>query len=286
MFWFVLALICALSLAVLDALCKDLLKQENALFVSLVRWGYSVPFLLVLFFFIEIPVLDRVFWFALLVLVPLEIIAILLYMRGIQLSPLSLSVPFFAMTPVFMIVIAWVLLDEVPDRSGFAGILLVALGAYLLHLHSIRDGVLEPLRAIFRERGVRMILAVSFLYSITGTVGKVAILHSSPEFFGAFYFTVLVLVLGPIAAFREGRAVKRIFGNVPRFVLIGFFSALMVVTHCLAISRVEAAYMISVKRLSLVFSVVLGRIVFQEARFDERILGSMVMLAGVVLILV
>jgi len=41
-----------------------------------------------------------------------------------------------------------------------------------------------------------------------------------------------------------------------------------------------------VKRLSLVLSVVLGWLFFHESRIGQRLLGSLLMLAGVALILV
>lgn len=285
MLWFYYSLVCALSLAILDALCKELLQKEKALLVSLIRWGYSLPFLFLFFLFIKVPALDRTFWLAVIVLVPLEITAVILYMRGIQISPLSLSVPFFALTPVFMIGVAYLILGEIPDRSGAAGILLVALGAYITNIDSLRKGWAGPLRAITRERGVMLIILVAVIYSVTGVLGKVAVLHSSPEFFGVFYIPLLTLVLFPVSAAREGRGVLRIFNNFPRFLLLGFFSALMVITHFLAVRLVDVASMISVKRLSLVFSVILGRVFFHEEYFTQRLVGSLIMLLGVVLII-
>ncbi|MDD5223960.1 MAG: DMT family transporter [bacterium] len=285
MLWLIYSLICALSLAILDALCKDLLQKENALLVSLIRWGYALPFLFLFFLFIKIPPLDRTFWLTVAILAPLEITAVILYMRGIQISPLSLSIPFFALTPVFMIGVAYVLLGEVPDRSGVAGILLVAAGAYIISLDSLEKGWLEPFRAIARERGVVLIIVVAVIYSVTSVLGKIAVLHSSPEFFGVFYIPLLTLVLLPVSAAREGQGVLRLFNNFPRFVLIGIFSALMIITHFLAVRLVDVAYMISVKRLSLIFSVILGRVFFHEEYFTQRLAGSLVMLLGVVLII-
>jgi drug/metabolite transporter (DMT)-like permease len=295
MLWLFYSLTCAFSLAILDALCKDLLQKENAILVSLIRWGYALPFLFLFFLFIKVPPLDRTFWITVTVLVPLEITAVILYMRGIQISPLSLSIPFFALTPVFMIGVAYLVLGEVPDRSGVAGILLVSAGAYIVGLDSLKKGWLEPFppgrkpywaggRAIARERGVVLIIVVAIIYSVTSVLGKIAVLHSSPEFFGVFYIPLLTLVLVPVSAAREGRGVLRVFNNFPRFLLMGIFSALMVITHFLAVRLVDVAYMISVKRLSLVFSVILGRLFFREEYFSQRLAGSLVMLLGVALI--
>jgi uncharacterized membrane protein len=68
------------------------------------------------------------------------------------------------------------------------------------------------------------------------------------------------------------------------FLMIGLSSALMIIFHFLAISLTEVAYMISVKRTSLIFSVLYGKLLFNEEAISDRLLGSSVMLIGVLLI--
>ncbi|MDH4101356.1 MAG: EamA family transporter, partial [Nitrospirota bacterium] len=60
----------------------------------------------------------------------------------------------------------------------------------------------------------------------------------------------------------------------------------MVVFHFLALSMTHTAYMISVKRTSILFSVAYGWLMFRERDIGERLLGSVVMLIGVVLVTV
>lgn len=55
---------------------------------------------------------------------------------------------------------------------------------------------------------------------------------------------------------REARA-KSLFINPLAGLAVGAAMALMVFSHMLAISMVEAAYMISIKRTSIVFGVLL-----------------------------
>ncbi|NOS36151.1 MAG: EamA family transporter, partial [Deltaproteobacteria bacterium] len=68
------------------------------------------------------------------------------------------------------------------------------------------------------------------------------------------------------------------------FLVIGLFSAIMIIAHFTAITMTDVAYMISVKRTSLVFSVVYGWLMFSEEKIGERLLGSVIMMIGVVLI--
>jgi uncharacterized membrane protein len=58
----------------------------------------------------------------------------------------------------------------------------------------------------------------------------------------------------------------------------------MILLHTLALAQAEAAYMIAVKRTSLLFSVLYGRLLFGEGQFRERFAGTIVMCIGVAII--
>ena len=66
--------------------------------------------------------------------------------------------------------------------------------------------------------------------------------------------------------------------------MVGAFMAMMVISHMLAISLVEAAYMIAVKRTSLLFGVLYGAWLFREKKITERLAGALIMVTGVLVI--
>jgi uncharacterized membrane protein len=59
----------------------------------------------------------------------------------------------------------------------------------------------------------------------------------------------------------------------------------MVYTHFLALQRAEVAYMIAVKRTSLLFGILYGALLFRESGMRTRLPAGVLMLAGVVTIL-
>jgi len=247
---------------------------------------FALPFLLVTLPFIDIPPLGRDFYTASLTALPLEAFAMLLYVRALKLSPLSLTLPFMALTPVFLLVIPFVLLGERITPAGGAGILLIATGSYLLNLGEVRNGFLAPLRAIGREPGSRLMIAVALIYSITSTLGKKAVTASSPLFFAGTYFPVLTLILTPVALWggrHELRAVAR-NGTLRAALLPGVFYAVVLISHMVAVSRTNVAYMIAVKRTSLLIGVLYGHLLFREPGIRHRLPGATLMLAGVALI--
>ncbi|MEW5766258.1 MAG: DMT family transporter [bacterium] len=284
MLWFIYALLCAFSLATADAFSKKTLEASGAYLIAWVRWAYAFPFLLLTLPFISIPQLDSTFFGVTLILLPLEITTAVLYVKAIKDSPLSLTIPFLATTPVFTILTSFLILEELPDRSGTSGIILIGMGAYLLNVHTGKAGILAPIKAIKRERGSVLMLIVAFIFSITSNLGKVAIQHSSPAFFALCYDALLSVVIFPLVLLREKPGFSGFILKGRAFLVIGFFYALMIIFHNLAITLVEVPYMISVKRTSLIFSVLYGAVLFKEAYIKERIIGSMVMVAGVILI--
>ncbi len=282
--WVALTLICALSIATADAVTKRALTgDEDPWVVGWLRLVFTVPPLLTVFFFIDVPPLDATFFRAALAALPFEIAAFALYIGALQASPLSLTIPFLSFTPVFLIGTAYVIAGESVAGRGVAGIILLAVGGYVLNLSHLNRGVLGPVRALLRERGSVMMLGVAFIYSITSSLGKVAINHSGPLFFGAVFFTMLAVLYTPFALrglLRRGVSARLLRAMVPA----GFLHAVMVATHVVAMSMTQVAYMISVKRTSMLFSVLYGWLLFREGNVRERMTGAVLMFVGFVLV--
>jgi drug/metabolite transporter (DMT)-like permease len=284
MSWFVYAVICALGVATMDVLSKKALNDHDSYFVAWVRAGFAAPLLLFALPFIEIPKLDNIFFIITSILLPLDIIAMLLYVRAISISPLSLTLPFLSLTPVFAIGTSYIILGEKPDRTGFVGIVLVVIGAYLLNVHTIKRGLLEPLKAIVKEKGSVLMVIVSFIVSTNLSFGKIVVRHSSPMFFSIFYMFMLSIFLFVIVRFKTKNVCSKIFSQPLLFLFIGISMAVATVTHLKAISLVEVSYMASVKRLNILFGVAFGALFFVETNIKERFLGAAIMVFGIFLI--
>ncbi|WP_295455933.1 DMT family transporter [uncultured Thiodictyon sp.] len=290
MHWLPLSLICALSLASADAATKAWLQGFSASELAVVRFGLAG--LLMTPLLAGLPPLSGLpaqFWWTMAVLVPLEVLAIVLYMTAIRDHPLSLTVPYLAFTPVFVIGVAWVLLGERVSARGAAGVLLVVAGTWLLNGEQARAldwrSWGRPFLAILHERGSRLMLAVAAIYAVTSTLGKGAMRHLGPEQFGSFYFGLLGLAVILVFALPRPRLLRK-FASRPLPVLaVGALTAIMAYTHFLAIQQVEVAYMIAVKRTSLLFGILYGVLWFKEQGILRRLPGGGLMVMGVALIL-
>lgn len=284
MLWFGLSLMAALCQSTNDAISKGFFSHLTAYEMGAIRLAYGLPFLLMGFLVIPVPPLDGTFWTCLAVGLPLELSAFLCYMRAIKVSPLSLTLPFLAFTPVFVIGSGSILLGETLTGYGIAGIVLIVIGSYLLNLTSARQQPLAPIKAILMEQGSWLMLLVAMIYSVTATLGKLAILHSSPAFFGVTYFLLFTLLVFSLFPLVPRARLRNLFARPIPGTASGLALAGMIFSHTLAISLIQAAYMLSIKRSSLLFGVIFGALFFRERHIRKRLLGASIMMSGVLVI--
>ncbi|MDI6800441.1 MAG: DMT family transporter [Thermodesulfovibrionales bacterium] len=284
--WILFALVSAFTLATSDAFTKKALLIHNEYLIAWLRLLLSLPILFVSLLFIPIPPLDKDFFTAFFIALPLEVAATILYIKALRISPLSLTLPFLSLTPVFLIVVPYVLLGERISIFGGIGVFLIAAGGYTLNIKEFKKGIFEPFMAIKREKGSVYMIIVALIFSFTSSLGKMAIEHSSPVFFGAAYIAVLVFFLTPIALYKGRDELRPVLKNgaIKSAVIPGILQSAMIISHMIAMSLANVAYMISVKRLSLLIGVFYGYLFFKESGIKERMLGTVLMLAGFMLI--
>ncbi len=285
--WVSLALICAVLAGTVDALTKKLMSKSNERLVGWANLLFSLPWLFAALQISGWPSLSVSFWVLMAFLIPLDLAAFLCYLRAIRLGPLSLTVPFLAVTPLATSLTGWLFLGERVTGLGFLGIVSVTVGAYLLQMELAADGLLEPLKAVVQTPAIRSMLSAALIYSVGATLSKRAIQLSSPvafPFLLEFIEVVLLSGLAYSATRGSGGPFRAIRLQLPLFALAGFLTMGAILAHSFGIQWAPVAYFISVKRLSLFVSVLYGGFFFREANFRERIIGASFMLSGAILI--
>ena len=285
--WLSLTLVSAFCIATADALTRKYLQGYSARELVIVRFGMPGLLLLPLLVVQPMPELATEFWYWTAALIPLEVTAMLLYSQAIRDTSLSLTLPYLAFTPVFNTLTGYILLQEQVSVTGFLGILFVVFGAWLLNLEHARGerfDVIAPFRAIVTERGSRLMLITAALYSLTSVLGKGALAYTTPVFFGTLYYVVIGFTVIVVFSVGARTPVNVLWRKPVPHIAIGLFMGVMVVTHFFAIQHVEVAYMIAVKRTSLLFGILYSVLLFHERARIEHFVAGGLMLAGVYLI--
>jgi len=277
----------AFAQAVKDLCLKQSMSGIGAVPAIVVVWAYCLTTTLFLCLVVGVegvPALTPGFWWALLATGPLAACTLYLYVRSLELSDLSLTVPMLATTPLFLLATSPLMLGEFPDPGGLAGIVCIVAGSYLLNISRWRKGPLEPFKALLRQRGPRLMLVVAFLWSISGNIDKIGLRHSSPVFWITCAYGITTLFLTPVVWRSAGRGFAQVWTKPWYLLATGLLEAVTAWCQMYALTMTLVPYVISVKRLSAVIAVLLGGIVLREKKLRERLLGSTLMVAGVFLI--
>ncbi len=248
---------------------------------------FALPVLLPLAFIFKLEVEpDALFWKATAMSIIINIPASILYYRAIKESSLSLALPIVTLSPVFLLATSPLINHEIPSVLGVIGVMVSVIGTYLLSLSERHEGgFFAPFTVLWKNRGMRLMLVVAFLWSISAPYDRIAVTHVDPFFYNAVKETALAAVFflgvaarGSVRDLSRAKAVKML---AP----VGLLSGISITFQMIAFSMTLVPYAVSVKRASALFGILWGKLFFHEANIKERLLGALVILAGAVLIL-
>ena len=290
MTWALLAAGAATAYALQGAWTKRLTGWTTTAVATWAIFGLSFPLLAAYALLRGVPDVANSFWWALAANVAVQLFAFRLYVSAVTEGELGTTYPLLAVTPALVVPVEWLLLGDRPGPRGVLGIVLVVAGVYLLQLRGGGRSPLAPLRALARDRGARRMLLVAALWAVTGTVDRVAVLASSPSFYGAALSLALGIGFLP-AALRDrggdgdGATLRDALSRRPGPLAIqGLIFAAMFVTQMEALRLAIASYVLSIKRSGTLLAVFLGGSWFEESGTGRKAAATMVLLAGVVLV--
>ncbi len=207
-----------------------------------------------------------------------------LYFRALQISPLSLSVPFLAFTPVFLIPSGFVMLGELPPPLKLLGVVLIVAGSLAMHRRLFAVGWLAPVKAVIQEKGSRYMLMVSFIFSITNPLDKKLVVMSD-VFTEAFSYglglCLAFFVWGKLQG-ADFRAAAR--GNVKWISLAGLLDAVSLLFQLGSYAYIAVVITVSIKRAGIILSVLAGWLFFREREITDKVIAASVMFCGVLIL--
>ncbi len=280
MVWLIFAFLTAFFESLKDVFSKKGLRDIDEYVVSWSLRFFALLFLVPLLFFIEIPSLGNRFWPALFIGGSLNVITTIFYMKAIKYSDLSITVPMVTFTPLFLLITSPLIVGEFPNFLGLIGVLLIFLGSYTLNIKQIHDGYFAPFKALWKEKGPKLMLLVAFIWSITSNFDKIGVQNSSPIFWVMATNVFISLVMLPIMLYKSHRSRQQILTYYKTLLPIGLFSALVSIFQMIAINMTLVAYVISIKRTSAIMSVIFGCLIFKEKGIKEKLLGALIMIIG------
>lgn len=205
--------------------------------------------------------------------------------KALQKGDLSVLGPVNAYKSVVGIIIGIFLLREIPNLWGLLGIALIIYGSYF-----VLDTTEERFSwALLKRPEIQFRIWAMILTAIEAVFIKKIILASSPTIafiswccFGAFFSFLLLL------AYRldvKQEAARITYTDVSKYVLLIFCIGTMQFATNYTFDHMPVGYALSLFQLSVIVSVLLGHRYFKEKDIRKKLVGSVIMIAGSILII-
>ena len=226
---------------------------------------------------------DGEYWPPAVASMAMNALANVLFMRSVQLSPLSRTVPFLSLTPVVGALAAIPLLGEVPGTMHWAGIVLVVLGAVVLN----SDLADSWWRSASHEKGVPYMIAVAVLWAFSTAFDKRALGHASPATHAFLLSGGSATILLSWIFSRGKQSELREVASAPKGLLAALigFAVTALALQMVALQWLWVAVIETLKRaFGVVGSVVFGRLFFGEPITGRKVAAMGLMVAGTTLL--
>lgn len=295
---------------------KLLVKKAPSDCIGTVNMLGSGTLLLVASFLFNPPRVENWFdfsthglWLPLLATSLLNIIIQFGNLRALKLGDVSLVAPISAAQPMIVLVPSWFILGEVPGMWGYIGLLLLAVGFYVL---SFAEEVLildpatgekkpwqppryllwmgnwvryaAPWYVLMRNRAVQIALLVAACGAVAVNFDKLGTIRAESVTFVPGFILLFCGMVGLVKTFATGewKKVERVhFANLASN---PFIYATVQLCYWTAFLYGFAAYVGAMKRTTIVFTLILGWLILKEVNVKKRWPGAIIMMIGAALL--
>ena len=284
--WILYSVLCALSDSLASLFNKQLVsKKQDAFSVSVFIHGFGA----ITMFAIALVTSEQ------LLKLPINALILLIFtaasaaaagvilLLALKKGDLSLIAPIQTITPLLILVIAIFFLNETPRPIGLLGIVLIVIGGVLLD-KSPKEGFRSIMVRIVTYKPALLSVAAAALFALASVFDKSGLkLVSVGVWIFYVYFFVFLLIL-PIVIVKKRKEFVKLKDHKVLILSSSFFSVSAIYLQLLALKTALVTYVLSIKRLSSVFAVVLAYLVLNEKKALPRLKGAILMVAGAVLI--
>jgi drug/metabolite transporter (DMT)-like permease len=261
------------------------IKGQHPLFINLTTYALLAFISIFLVFDISIQSLDSEFWIYSIAGGITGALGNGFIVKALEKGELSVLGPINAYKSIVGMLFAYLLIKEIPNAWGIAGMIFIIIGSYF-----VLDTTEEKFSwQLFKTPAIQYRLAALILTGIQAVLDKKVIEHSNLtiafagwSIFGAGFSFIFILFTKV--------SIQKEFKNIHREVLIKYFLLVLTVGLMLAstnytLSHMPVGYALALFQLSILLSVVLGHRFFNELHIFKKLMGATIMVIGSALII-
>lgn len=206
--------------------------------------------------------------------------------KALEKGDLSVLGPINSYKSVVGIITGIFLLSEIPNLWGVAGVILIVSGSYF-----VLDTTEERFSfALFKRSDIRYRFMAMVLTAVEAVFIKKVILSSSATIaFISWCVSGTIFSLLLIFLFRvdPGNMIKNTFkrDNLIKYLLLVICIGITQYTTTYSFDHMPVGYALALFQLSAIISIFFGYRFFREKDIGRKILGSVIMIAGSILII-
>jgi drug/metabolite transporter (DMT)-like permease len=192
---------------------------------------------------------------------------------------ISLVAPVLAVSPIVAIAPDWLFTETLPHGIGWVGVGITVLGTISLSLDRSRGFALRRLLA--REDTLCALGAAVAFGCLSAVDRRVTIAVGVPGYLTAIYVCQVPLTAALLRLRRPGApAGPRSRRDVATLLLHGALALASTAMQLTAVTLAPVSYVNSVRQMSSVFTVLIGRVLFDEPGLSGRLAGALLMGLG------
>lgn len=283
--WLTFSLFCALADCLATICNKQLMKRkQNPYSVSLFIHGVGTLALLGIIMASNKTIIITQTSLALVALTALiATFAGLIILFSLKKGDLSLISPIQTTTPLIILMLAIFFLSETPSPVGLIGIILVVLGGILLDKNP-RESFASLARRIVSYKPALLALLAASMYAVASVLDEVGLKNVDPLLWMLYIYFFIFLFLFPVALYKKNLGFKKLARSKSTLGLAAAFSVGAIFFQMQALAIGNVTYVMSIKRLSTVFTVLIAIFIIKEKRAMSRLRGTIIMVIGAILI--
>jgi len=200
--------------------------------------------------------------------------------KAIACGDLSVLAPVNSYKSIAAMIMAIFLVHEIPSIAGFIGMVLIIWGSYFV-LNTLEEGFSWR---IFQRKDILLRIAATVLSAADAVLTKRVIIESSAIVsFTLWCWFGLLFSLMLIKLFRHNTAKPA--GNYKYYLAIALCMGIMQLCTVYVFENMNVSYALALFQLSILLSVIFGWKFFNEKNLKEKLLGSVIMITGSMLII-
>ena len=285
--WLYFTLIAATGFGIISVMAKDIMADTSAVIYTALYSVLGLIFYTPVFLYYAFTLEHSAPFLAVAglgVSMVGNVLAFIIYNYSVKEGKLSQVVPITRLTPVFAAAIAAVVLGEAVSIALASGVIFATTGAIIVlkeekvsYLRSIEDGL--------HTKAIKAAIISAFLYGVTSVADRYATQIIAPEIYNYFIYVGMSSGLLAAAYYRYSHPSEEILDTFNEYSIYYVFTGIIAAGSSLAIfkafSAASAAKVTTVLQFQVLIPVIAGVLLFDEKDLTRKLIGSIILIAGI-----